>query len=170
MEYKNSSGYFADPSTGEELSSDMERCVPCSFEDGKFTWPMVLLSDGTPVKIVYKYFTDEEKALYKAYRGRGTGEVRQSHPKSVAVEASVPATHIAAEPETEEGQFVQYDATSTPAAQTLEAIADCDQCLGVFFVSGLTYVLLGKQGTRRTWSIPRQLIPDEEFERICNAT
>lgn len=69
--YGNSSGYFKDPITEEDLSPDTPRVIPCSFENGKFTWPCVAQSDGGQLlKIVYKYFTNEEKELYKAYRGR----------------------------------------------------------------------------------------------------
>jgi len=74
--YGNSSGYFKDPSNGEPLSPDTPRVIPCSFDNGKFVWPQVSFANGEMGKIVYACFTPEEKELYKAYRGRGTGNAR----------------------------------------------------------------------------------------------
>ena len=91
-EVANSSGFFKDPVTKEDLSVDTPRVVLCKLENGKFTWPCVLCSDGTQLlKIVYKYFTDEEKLLYKQYRGYGDRvslsspnlRLRSSHLKSM---------------------------------------------------------------------------------------
>ena len=85
--YGNSSGYFRDPTNGEDLSPDTPRVIQCELKDGKFVWPQVAAADGSMLlKIVYKYFTDEEKELYKQYRGRGS-----SSPRSFPIPA-LPAT------------------------------------------------------------------------------
>ena len=57
MEVKNSSGYFKDPVTFEDFSTDTPRMVKCALSaENKFTWPMVATSNGDLVKIVYKFF------------------------------------------------------------------------------------------------------------------
>ena len=156
--YANSSGYFKDPITGEDLSVDTPRVVPCSFENGKFTWPCVAASDGSQLlKIVYKYFTEEEKALYKAYRGKpagsSSGVTRQRKPKdpdSVQVkevkESSVPVG---------ERKLVRYDSESCSTEDTENIIKECDLCLGVCQASGLSYALLTKKSGKTVYWIPR---------------
>ena len=44
--FGNSSGYFKDPISEEEFSPDTPRVVPAALENGKFTWPCVMQSDG----------------------------------------------------------------------------------------------------------------------------
>ena len=146
--YGNSSGYFKDPITEEDLSPDTPRVVPCSFENGKFTWPCVAQSDGEQLlKIVYKYFTEEEKALYKAYRGRSSSgtERKPREPK----------------------QVIKYDEESATSLETLQTLAQCDRLYGVSQISGITYALVGATGSRVVHHIPRACIPDAEFERLC---
>lgn len=165
-QYGNSSGYFRDPTNGEDLSVDTPRAVPCSFENGKFTWPMVLTSDGEQlIKIVYKLFTDEEKDLYKAYRGRsgsssGHSQVRtKREPKPKA------------EPKSEEPiQVIKHDPDSAVTLKTLETLAQCDRLYGISQIAGITYVLCGSYGSSAVHHIPRALVPDEEFDRLCGGT
>ena len=162
--YGNSSGYFKDPITEEDLSPDTPRVVPCSFENGKFTWPCVAQSDGEQLlKIVYKYFTEEEKALYKAYRGRSSsGTERKPHePKQPKPLKAKPIT------DDEPKQVIKYDEESATSLETLQILAQCDRLYGVSQISGITYALVGATGSRVVHHIPRACIPDAEFERLC---
>lgn len=165
--YANSSGYFKDPVTGEDLSVDTPRVVPCSFENGKFTWPCVAASDGSQLlKIVYKYFTEEEKELYKAYRGKGSssGVTRQRKPKEQndtqvkqVKEASVPLG---------ERRLVRFDSEACTTEDTEDIIKECDMCLGVVQAGGLSYAMLTKKDGKTVYWIPRALVPDDEFRRM----
>lgn len=158
----NSSGYFKDPVTKEDFSIDTPRVVECKLENGKFTWPMVMTSAGDPVKIVYKYFTDEEKGLYKAYRGRpSTGtSVRKT------VEKKLP------EPVEEKQEVVDdtkhhYNSQSARSHTTEELIASCDMYLGTSYMDGMPYAIISKKGSKSQWHIPRSLIKDDEMKRLC---
>lgn len=162
--YGNSSGYFKDPITEEDLSPNTPRVVPCSFENGKFTWPCVAQSDGEQLlKIVYKYFTEEEKALYKAYRGRSPSgtERKPREPK--------PAKTVVAKPvaDDEPKQVIKYSEESATSLETLQTLAQCDRLYGVSQISGITYALVGATRSRVVHHIPRACIPDAEFERLC---
>lgn len=162
--YGNSSGYFKDPITEEDLSPDTPRVVPCSFENGKFTWPCVAQSDGEQLlKIVYKYFTEEEKALYKAYRGRSSSgtERKPCEPKQSKPLKAKPIT------DDEPKQVIKYDEESATSLETLQTLAQCDRLYGVSQISGITYALVGATGSRVVHHIPRACIPDAEFERLC---
>lgn len=167
--YGNSSGYFKDPITEEDLSPDTPRVIPCSFENGKFTWPCVAQSDGEQLlKIVYKYFTDEEKELYKAYRGRSSSgserkprEPKQQITKSTKIDEPVESK----EPE-EPAQVIKYSKESAASLKTLELLAQCDTLYGISQISGIFYALVGKSGSRVIHHIPRACIPDAEFERL----
>lgn len=162
--YGNSSGYFKDPITEEDLSPDTPRVVPCSFENGKFTWPCVAQSDGEQLlKIVYKYFTEEEKALYKAYRGRSSSgtERKPREPKQPKSLKLKPIT------DDEPKQVIKYDEESAASLETLQTLAQCDRLYGVSQISGITYALVGATGSRVVHHIPRACIPDTEFERLC---
>lgn len=162
--YGNSSGYFKDPITEEDLSPDTPRVIPCSFENGKFTWPCVAQSDGGQLlKIVYKYFTEEEKELYKAYRGRSSSgserkprEPKQPKVKPVKIEDSDEQKHV-----------VKYSEESATSLKTLETLAQCDKLYGVSQIAGITYALVGATGSNAVHHIPRACIPDAEFERLC---
>lgn len=156
MDWKNSSGYFGDPDTEEEFTVDTERCVKCAFENGKFTWPMVLLSNGTPVKIVYKLFTEEEKNLYRAYRGRGTS----------------PAQNVKQKPDmrVDESEVVKYNNAAAAGKDTLARLKECDRILGVTQIGGVTYALCSRYGFSMVYHIPRAAIPDAEFKRLCEGT
>ena len=162
--YGNSSGYFKDPITEEDLSPDTPRVIPCSFENGKFTWPCVAQSDGEQLlKIVYKYFTEEEKALYKAYRGRSpsSSERKPREPKQPKSLKAKPIT------DDESKQVIKYDEEAATSLETLQTLAQCDRLYGVSQISGITYALVGATGSRVVYHIPRACIPDAEFERLC---
>lgn len=139
-EVANSSGYFKDPVTKENLSPDTPRVVRCEFKDGKFTWPMVLASDCTQLlRIVYRLFTDEEKDLYRAYRGR---EVRE-RPEPVPVTEDT----------------VEEDAGSL--------LAKCDSAYGTAIVGGVMYGLVGRRDGGEVHAVPRAEIPAPVWDILC---
>ena len=164
--YGNSSGYFKDPITEEDLSPDTPRVVPCSFENGKFTWPCVAQSDGGQLlKIVYKYFTNEEKELYKAYRGRSTsGSERKPREPKQAKQQKVKTveTNELDKPK----KVVKYSEESAASLETLQTLAQCDRLYGISQIAGVTYALVGATGSHVVHHIPRSCIPDAEFERL----
>lgn len=162
--YGNSSGYFKDPITEEDLSPDTPRVVPCSLENGKFTWPCVAQSDGSQLlKIVYKYFTDEEKELYKAYRGRSGSSSGHSQVRKPKEQKAKPVkTNESEEPK----QVIKYSKESATSLKTLETLAQCDRLYGVSQIAGITYALVGATGSNKVYHIPRGCIPDAEFERL----
>ena len=165
--YGNSSGYFKDPITGEDLSPDTPRVVPCSFENGKFTWPCVAQSDGEQLlKIVYKYFTDEEKELYKAYRGRSSSgsERKPREPKQQKVKT---VNTVKTNESNEHKQVVKYSEESAASLETLKTLAQCDKLYGESQIAGVTYALVGAARSNVVYHIPRSCIPDAEFERLC---
>ena len=184
--YANSSGYFKDPGTGEDLSPDMPRSVEAALVDGKLIWPRVRVSTGEDVKIVFKYFTPEEKQLYNEYRGRGSSEPRQPRaPKKKKGEGHLdPVTGEVVYDEVEEDpkpraepvkQFdpeaaeVEYaeqgEPVSTPATQ--ELIASCDHIIGCSKIANITYALLTKDKMpNKIYHVPRQLIKEEDMRRL----
>lgn len=162
--YGNSSGYFKDPITEEDLSKDTPRVVPCSLENGKFTWPCVAQSDGSQLlKIVYKYFTDEEKELYKAYRGRSGSS--SGHPQ-VRKPKEQKAKPVKTDESEEPKQVIKYSKESATSLKTLETLAQCDRLYGVSQIAGIIYALVGATGSNKVYHIPRGCIPDAEFERL----
>lgn len=165
--YGNSSGYFKDPITEEDLSPDTPRVVPCSFENGKFTWPCVAQSDGGQLlKIVYKYFTDEEKELYKAYRGRSgssSGHPQVRKPKELKTK---PVKLVKTDDSEETKQVVKYSEESAASLETLQTLAQCDRLYGMSQIAGVTYALVGASGSNVVHHIPRACIPNAEFERL----
>ena len=164
--YGNSSGYFKDPITEEDLSPDTPRVIPCSFENGKFTWPCVAQSDGGQLlKIVYKYFTEEEKALYKAYRGRSSSGTERKPREPKQARPSVAKPVKIDEPD-EPKQVIKYAEDSATSLKTLETLAQCDRLYGMSQIAGVTYALVGATGSRVVYHIPRACIPDAEFERL----
>lgn len=164
--YGNSSGYFKDPITEEDLSPDTPRVIPCSFENGKFTWPCVAQSDGGQLlKIVYKYFTNEEKELYKAYRGRSPSgsERKPREPKPARPSVAKP---VKIDEPDEQKQVIKYTEDSAASLDTLKTLAQCDRLYGVSQIAGVTYALVGATGSHVVHHIPRACIPDAEFERL----
>ena len=164
--YGNSSGYFKDPITEEDLSPDTPRVIPCSFENGKFTWPCVAQSDGGQLlKIVYKYFTDEEKELYKAYRGRSSSgsERKPREPKQQKVKT---VKTVETDESDKPKKVVKYSEESAASLETLQTLAQCDRLYGVSQIAGITYALVGVTGSNVVHHIPRSCIPDAEFDRL----
>lgn len=186
--YANSSGYFKDPGTGEDLSVDMPRSVECELRDGKFVWPQVTVSTGESVKIVYKYFTDEEKQLYKEYRGRPSGSSAPRQPRQKKGEAHLdPVTGEvvydnpvlpAEKPKLAEGKTVHVDPAnykveyigseeSTASENTKQLIAECDRILGCSQIAGITYALLTKdKAPGKVYHVPRSLLTSADMERL----
>lgn len=157
--YGNSSGYFRDPTNGEDLTVDTPRTIQCELRDGKFIWPQVTASDGSKLlKIVYRCFTDEEKELYKQYRGRSSS----SEPK-----AKVEKCIVNDEPDEDTSYDIGYDEYSAVSADTAKIIATCDQCLGCSQIAGLTYALLSRKDSNKVYHIPRAAISDKDFTRLC---
>ena len=171
--YGNSSGYFRDPTNGEDLTVDTPRIIQCELKDGKFVWPQVAAADGSRLlKIVYKLFTDEEKELYKQYRGRSSsGEPRpkrEPREHKEPKESKEPKINVEEQAVSDEPiEVVKYNEQSAMSANTAEVIASCDQFLGCSQITGLTYVLLGRRGSNKVYHIPRAIIPDNEFARLC---
>ena len=165
MEVKNSSGYFKDPKTFEDFTVDTPRMVKCSLsDDNKFTWPMVVTSDGDLVKIVYKLFTDEEKLLYKKYRGYDTSKPLK-HRSTPAV-AKQPRTDVA---RTTSAPYEVEDMSYTAICYgTEQLIAKCEKYIGTQFCSGITYALLTVKGSNVVYWIPRSLIEDADLIRLSN--
>lgn len=166
--YGNSSGYFRDPVSGEDLSADTPRVIPCSFENGKFTWPCVMRSDGEALlKITYKLFTEEEKGLYKAYRGGSPSGTRmprkQKDPDIVGMATKKEARNVVP---IAERSLVKYDDESAMIDKTAEVLVECDTLVALVQVSGLTYALVTKKDSNVVHYIPRKLIPDDVFNRI----
>lgn len=162
--YGNSSGYFKDPITGDDLSPDTPRVVPCELRDGKFVWPMVLRSDGEePLKIVYRYFTDEEKELYKQYRGRGTntGHSQVRSKKQKQIQERQPPKEVSIE-----NKIVHKPALAV-SEQTRKIIEDCDQYLGCLQTDGVYYGMLSRKDSSTTYMVPLDCIDQAEMTRLC---
>ena len=158
--YGNSSGYFKDPITEEDFSPDTPRVVPCSFENGKFTWPCVAQSDGGQLlKIVYKYFTDEEKELYKAYRGRSSSGSERK-PREPKQQKTKPVS------DDKPKQVIKHTEDSAASLETLQTLAQCNRLYGCSQIAGITYALVGTTGSNVVHHIPRSCIPDAEFDRL----
>lgn len=165
----NSSGYFKDPVTKEDFSIDTPRVVECKLENGKFTWPMVMTSTGDPVKIVYKYFTDEEKNLYKAYRGRpSTGTtVRKQVEKRIPVTDDGDVEDTPTPNAIQKVDEVKYKPGSAMSKTTEAILNECDTFLGCSFMAGITYAIFTIKGSREQWHIPRSIIPDSYMSKFC---
>lgn len=186
--YANSSGYFKDPGTGEDLSPDMPRSVEAALVDGKLIWPRVRVSTGEDVKIVFKYFTPEEKQLYNEYRGRGSGSSTLRQPRQKKGEAhldpvtgevvydepeeSTPAPRPVRQkqeyndPANAEVEFVD-DGESVASENTKELIASCDRIIGCSQIAGITYALLTKdKAPGKVYHVPRGLLTSADMERL----
>lgn len=173
-EVANSSGYFKDPVTKEDLSVSMPRVVEPTMEE--WTWPLVTASDGTQIKIVYAYFTDFEKQCYKAYRARGSasssGEPRVVKSKEPKPKVDKPAvkTELKSIVKPLDDETVEEGPISV-SEDTALIIANCDKLIGVTQMAGVTYVLLARSNKPHTiYHIPRSLINDEDMYRLCNGT
>ena len=163
-EVANSSGFFKDPKTKADLTGQEKRVIQCSIDDtGKFIWPQVQFSDGSVGKIVYKLWTNEEKAIYKQYRANGKVRIKPEKPID---------KHIEVTEQTDEGThphvevYKEPSGESTPASSTLDYIKKCNEHLGIWIFEGVLYDLLSVKGSRNYTPIPRSLIPKEERERL----
>ncbi len=186
--YANSSGYFKDPGTGEDLSPDMPRSVEAALVNGKLIWPRVRVSTGEDVKIVFKYFTPEEKQLYNEYRGRGSGSSipRQSRQKKgeahldpvtgevvydnpvlePAKPKTVAAKTVHVDPASYEVEYIGNE-ESTASENTKQLIAECDRIIGVSQIAGISYALLMKdKAPGKVFHVPRALLTNSDVERL----
>lgn len=149
----NSNGYFKDPVTKQDLSANMPRVIKAGIEDsGKFIWPQVQVSNGTVVKIVYKYFTDEEKQIYKQYRALGKSKVHVSVPvahKEQVKEAIPVKGH----------SQVKYDTEAACSAPSAALIKECEM-IGTEQIAGLTYAKLIKGNPNKIYYVPRALVKE----------
>ena len=177
-EVANSNGFFKDPKTKADLTGKEKRVIQCSIDDtGKLIWPQVQFSDGSVGKIVYKLWTNEEKAIYKQYRANGKARIKPE--KSIAKHVEVTEqtdggthSHVEVTEQTDGGThshvevYEKPSGESTPAGSTLDYIKKCNEHLGVWLFEGIIYDLLSVKGSRNYMPIPRSLIPKEERIRF----
>lgn len=177
--FGNSSGYFKDPTNGQDFSVDTPRIVPCELKDGKFVWPRVATSDGSELlKIVFKLFTDEEKALYNQYRGRSPSTERKPRQvkqvdkvdkiDKIDETADLPNVEEQVLKEEPELKVIKFDPESVPSQKDKEIIAKCNRVIGASFICGIHYALLtdNPENKNYVYHVPRQLIPDSDWERL----
>ena len=163
MEVKNSSGYFKDPKTFEDFTPDTPRIIPCKLENGKFQWPMVATSDANLVKIVYKLFTDEEKLLYKQYRGYDTSKPLRKRGNGNT--ANVQRSSVIQSSEPYDVEDMSYHAI---AQGTADLVDKCERLIGTQFCSGITYALLKVKNSNVVYWVPYALIEEHDKLRLCN--
>lgn len=148
----NSNGYFKDPVTKQDLSASMPRVIKAGIEDsGKFIWPQVQVSNGTVVKIVYKYFTEEEKQIYKQYRALGKSKVPVSAPVVKEQVVNVPSVKGHSQ--------VRYDMEAACSAPSAALIKECEM-IGTEQIAGLTYAKLIKDNPNKIYYVPRALVKE----------
>ena len=161
--YHNSTGYFRDPGTEQDLTGNEERIVTCKSGE-PFAWPMIALSNGDVVKLCSRLWNADEKQCYKEYRNGGTSvksERKLKEPKPKQKEETVQEYK-----EPEEQIVVKHSEESCASLNTLVLLAECDTIYGVSFIKGITYGLVGKRGDTKVHYIPRSCIPDAEWERL----
>lgn len=163
-EFHNSTGYFKDPVTGQDLTGNEPRVTTCHSGE-PFKWPMITLSDGNIVKLCSRLWNADEKQCYKEYRNGGDRKPRECKPKSE------PKSEPETEPETNEFELekcvVKYNEESAVSGTTEEIIAMCDTLVGMSQIDGIFFALLSKHGSNTLYHIPRSLIPDTDFDRLC---
>lgn len=166
-EFHNSTGYFKDPGTGQDLTGDEPRLATCHPGE-PFNWPMIALSDGNIVKLCSRLWNADEKQCYKEYRNGGTCVKSERKPREPR-EPREPKQSINKQVNEEEleKQVVKYSEESVASIQTLAILAECDRCIGVSQIAGITYALITKHGSNVVHHIPRSCIPDAEFDRLC---
>lgn len=168
--FGNSSGYFKDPTNGQDFSVGTPRVIPCELKDGKFVWPRVATADGNELlKIVFKLFTDEEKALYNQYRGRSPSTERKPRQVKQTNEISdLPDVEEQVLKEEPELKVIKFDPESVPSQKDKETIAKCNRVIGVSFICGVQYALLTDNPENRNYvyHVPRQVISDYDWERL----
>lgn len=151
--------YFRDPVTMQDLTVGTPRTLSPAIDDtGPFRWPTVKSSDGRDIKIVFRLFTDYEKACYKAYRQRGKAKAveKPAHIKEEAVKGTHPQVETC----------VRVSGESVPSAVTLAYVRNCDMYLGVWIFEDQVYDLLTVKGSRGYMPVHRSLIPEEDRERL----
>jgi len=167
--YANSNGYFKDPGTGEWLTGLEPRSVKATItESGSLIWPEVKASTGESIRLVYKCWTAEEKALYKQYR-EGNKTRPKAQKKSRVQEATVkPISSTIVDPndETKVIKVTHSQEESVVSIKTAKVIAEADSTLGVWLFEGIPYDLLHKKGQNGYTPIPRVLISDEDRVRL----
>ena len=152
--YHNSTGYFKDPGTEQDLTGNEERIITCKSGE-PFAWPMIALSNGEVVKLCSRLWNADEKQCYKEYRNGGEKRCyKEPKPK--------PET----KPVQEEQIIVKHSEESCASFSTLALLAECDTSYGVSFINGIMYGLVGKRGDSKIHHIPRSCIPDAEWERL----
>lgn len=160
--YHNSTGYFRDPVTEQDLTGNEERIVTCKPGE-PFAWPMIVLSNGEVAKLCSRLWNADEKQCYKEYRNGGESIKSERKPK----EPKPAKTKEEPEPkEPEEKTVIKYSEESCASFSTLALLAECDTSYGVSFINGITYGLVGKRGDNKIYHIPRSCIPDAEWERL----
>lgn len=160
-EFHNSTGYFKDPGTGTDLTGEETRIATCHPGE-PFNWPMIALSDGNIVKLCSRLWNVDEKQCYKEYRNGGTcvkSKLKSRESKLVKQDSYDNLELVK--------HVVKYDSECAASAKVLAVIAECDCCLGISQIAGITYALLTKRGSKAVHHVPRCVIPDAEFDRIC---
>lgn len=164
--YHNSTGYFRDPGTEQDLTGNEERIVTCKPGE-PFAWPMIALSNGEVVKLCSRLWNADEKQCYKEYRNGGTSVKSERKPKESKPKQKEEQVQEYKEPE--EQIVVKHSEDSCASFTTLALLAECDTSYGVSFINGIMYGLVGKRGDNKIHHIPRSCIPDVEWDRICGA-
>lgn len=162
-EFHNSTGYFKDPGTGQDLTGDEPRVTTCHSGE-PFKWPMITLSDGNIVKLCSRLWNADEKQCYKEYRNGGTCVKSERKPRECK-----PKSKSEPEPETNENEkcVVKYNEECVASGTTEEIITMCDILLGVSQIDGIFFALLSKRNSNMIYHIPRSLISDADFDRLC---
>lgn len=170
--YANSSGYFKDPVTGEDLSVNTPRVVQCELRNGKFIWPQVAVSDGSGlIKIVYKFFTEEEKDLYKQYRGYGENKLRikQNVSSNINTDDNSDMDDESVKEKSWPESHNKYDLETAMSNMTDKCLDDTERFMGICNIGGLYYAMLkSKTDKRKVYYVPRSEIPDNIFTALCN--
>lgn len=160
-EFKNSTGYFRDPETGEDLTGNEERIVTCKSGE-PFAWPMIALSNGELVKLCSRLWNQDEKQCYKEYRNGGTS-VKSKKTKYVQPKLDFTAKPKPVNVPIAEKIVIKYDVNSAVSESTVEIVDSCNQLVGIAQMAGLTYVLLTSTASNKVYCVPRSLISDEKM-------
>lgn len=168
-EVQNSSGYFKDPITKEDLTGLESRVIECSITDeGKLIWPQIKFSDGTTGKIVYRLWTAEEKKIYKEYRALGKQrpkKEKQTVVKRVKVKEEVTHSQVTDDKIIIERE-IDYNG-SIASAGTMKQIKESNYYLGSMLFDNIVFDKLSKNGATGTiYCIPRNIIPKEDRIRL----
>lgn len=179
----NSTGWFKDPVTGEDLTGNEARDVTCA-PGQQFAWPTAIMSDGKAYQLCSRLWNEDEKACYKEYRNKGKTQqsvvqaVRETVPvaETVVNESGSSCEQVQEEDEAweevtvdtrlREGVSILYDHEAVSVKSTDQTIAEADVCIGTEQISGITYALLQKAGSKVTRYVPRCLVPDDVFVRL----